>query len=245
MKNKTLAIFGIGTYILGVVTSATDVEGNPVMPIVLFVIPELATIIFIIMATIRLWKKTKCASILLASSTVILFILSVVQSIVSPLYGSPIIILLNITKVINFIAFIWAVSLLWKMGKHSGQINPAPKEDHDPFDWIEHRVSQIEQRMELPLGEAEKESLSEELSSLSAVLVAREVKRETKVEEIRLTMEEDLREKNAIKGEQDFLPTFQKWLVYSGNVRLDRTEAFVVYCEELERLYNEKLGRIE
>jgi hypothetical protein len=132
------------------------------------------------------------------------------------------------------------------MAKHEGQINPEPKkEDNNSVDSIGRRLSQIEQRMELPYDEAEKESISEELSSLRDTLDTREVKRETKVEEIRITLEEDLREKNAIKGEQDFLPTFQKWLEYSGNVRLDRTEAFVVYCGELERLYKEKLSRIE
>jgi len=120
MKNKTLAIFGIGTYILSVIASATNLEGNSVMPVALIAISGIATTIFIIMATIRLWKKAKSASILLASSAVILFILSIVQGVASSSYGSPLIILLNITKVINFIAFIWAVSLLWAMAKHEG-----------------------------------------------------------------------------------------------------------------------------
>lgn len=120
MKNKTLAIFGIGTYILSVLTSATDLEGNSVVPVVLIVISGIATVLFIVMATIRLWKEAKSASILLASSAIILFILSVVQGVTSPSYGSSLIILLNITKVINFIAFVWAVLLLWAMAKHEG-----------------------------------------------------------------------------------------------------------------------------
>ncbi len=120
MKNKTLAIFGIGTYILSVLSSATDLEGNPVPPTALIAISGIATAVFIIMAIVRFWKKAKSASVLLASSAVILFILSVVQGVALPSYGSPIIILLNITRVIYFIAFIWAVSLLWAMAKYEG-----------------------------------------------------------------------------------------------------------------------------
>jgi glucan phosphoethanolaminetransferase (alkaline phosphatase superfamily) len=120
MKSKTLAIFGIGTYILSVITSATDLEGNSVVPIFLIAISGIATAVFIIMATIRLWKISKISSILLVSSTIILLILSVVQVVVSPSYGSPLIILFNITRVINFIAFIWAVSLLLAMAKQEG-----------------------------------------------------------------------------------------------------------------------------
>jgi hypothetical protein len=120
MKNKTIAILGVVSYILSVITSAENPEGNFVSPIVLIAISGILTIIFIVAATIRLWKETRYLSIILASSAVILFILSVVQGIASPSYGSLIIILLNITKVINFIAFIWAVLLLWAMAKHEG-----------------------------------------------------------------------------------------------------------------------------
>jgi hypothetical protein len=120
MKNKTLAIFGIGTYILSVLSSATDLEENSVAPIALIAISGIATEVFIIMAIVRLWKEAKGVSITLASSAVILFILSVIQGVASPSSGNPIIILLNITKVINFIAFIWAVLLLWTMAKHEG-----------------------------------------------------------------------------------------------------------------------------
>lgn len=119
MKNKTIAIIGIGSYILSVITSATDPEGNFRFPIALIAISEILSILFYIMATIRLWiNASKFSSILLASSAVILFILSVVQGIASTSDGSPIIILVNITRVINFIAFIWAICLLWAMAKY-------------------------------------------------------------------------------------------------------------------------------
>jgi hypothetical protein len=120
MKNKTLAIFGIGTYILSVLSSATDLEGNSIVPFALIVISGIATAIFIIMAIVRLWKEAKGVSIILASSTLILYILTAIHEFTFTSYGSPFIILLNTIKVIDLIAFIWAVSLLWKMAKHEG-----------------------------------------------------------------------------------------------------------------------------
>lgn len=115
MKNKTLAIFGIATYILLVLSSATDLEGNSVVPTGLIAISGIATAVFIVMATFRLWKEAKTLAITLASSAFILFILLVIQSVILPSYGTPIIILLNIFKVINFIVFVWAIVKLFKM----------------------------------------------------------------------------------------------------------------------------------
>jgi hypothetical protein len=114
MKKRTLAIFGIGTYALSVLSSATNLEGNSVMPIALIIISGIATTIFIIMAIIRLWKEARGVSITLAFSAVILFILSVIQEAISSSYGNPIIILLNIAKVIYFIVFVWAIVKLLK-----------------------------------------------------------------------------------------------------------------------------------
>ena len=114
MKNKAIAIFGIGTYILSVITSATDLEGNSTMPIALIVLSGVATASFVIMATVRLWKEAKNLSIVLISSAAILFVLTAIQVVVLPSYGSPIIILVNIIAVIYFIAFIWAIVKLYK-----------------------------------------------------------------------------------------------------------------------------------
>jgi len=88
MKNKALAIFGIGTYILSVLSSAEDLKGNSTAPIILIAISGIATAVFIIMAVVRLWKEAKGVSIALASSTVILFIFSVIKGAVSPPNGS-------------------------------------------------------------------------------------------------------------------------------------------------------------
>lgn len=120
MKSKTLAIFGIGTYILSVLSSATDLEGNSVAPIVLIAVSSIATIVFYTMATIRLWKMQKGAPLLLICSAVILVILLIAQD-VAPVY-------INITRIINFIAFIWVIFLLWTMAKHEGLVKKIQKD---------------------------------------------------------------------------------------------------------------------
>lgn len=117
MKNKTLAIFGIAAYVLSVITSGTDMEGNSIMPTALIIISAVAILVFIVMAIIRLWRIMKSASILLALSNIIFFILSLAVTINTPPYGSPLIILMNIFKVVNFIVFIWVILLLWEMAK--------------------------------------------------------------------------------------------------------------------------------
>jgi hypothetical protein len=114
MKNKTLAIFGIGTYILSVLSSATDLEGNSTAPVALIVISGITTIVFIVMATVRLWKEAKNLSIMLVSSALILFIFTIIQEFTPPSYGNPIIILFNIVRVIYFVAFVWVVIKLFK-----------------------------------------------------------------------------------------------------------------------------------
>ena len=37
--NRTLALYGIGTYIFSVITSASDLEGNPVFPVAIILLP--------------------------------------------------------------------------------------------------------------------------------------------------------------------------------------------------------------
>lgn len=109
MKNKALAIFGIITYILSVLSSAEDLAGNPTAPVILIVVSGVATVIFFVMATIRLWKVAKNLSIIFFSSAIILFILTIIQVFTSPSYGSPIIVLMNVARVIYFITFILVV----------------------------------------------------------------------------------------------------------------------------------------
>jgi len=117
MKSKTLAIFGIGTYILSVLSSAENLEGASVVPITLVTISGIATLIFIVLATIRLWKETKILAIILPSTAFILFVFTIIQTLIEPSYGSPIIILMNLVKVINFVVFIFVIVKLFRMGR--------------------------------------------------------------------------------------------------------------------------------
>jgi hypothetical protein len=122
MKNKTIAIIGIGSYILSVLASATDADGNFVSPVFLIVISAIVTTVFTVMATVRLWKGARYVSIILVSSAIILFVLSVIQEVTLPKYGSPIIILLNVTKIIHLLAFFYAIILLWTIPKSMRKI---------------------------------------------------------------------------------------------------------------------------
>lgn len=111
MRNKTLAILGIGTWILSVASSAEDLVGNYTAPTALIVVSAIAILVFTIMAVFRLWKTQKITAVLfLASSLITLVYIS-----------SPV-------KIVNSILFIWVVSLLWAMGKHEGLANKFQKD---------------------------------------------------------------------------------------------------------------------
>lgn len=128
MKTKTLAIFGIGTYILSVVSSVEDLVGNSVAPIALLVISVISTVVFIIMATIRLWQNFKIASVLLVASPTVHIILIVVQSISLPSDGSPLNILIGVMGIIDFLVFMYAIALLWQIAKHEGLVKKVLKD---------------------------------------------------------------------------------------------------------------------
>ncbi len=114
ISNKIIAIFGIVTYILSVIASATDLGGNLKFPIALVLISGTLSLIFVIMATIRLWNVERILSILFLSFNIILITLSVFQEVIMPTYGSPLVILTNIVKVIRIILFIWVLIKLFK-----------------------------------------------------------------------------------------------------------------------------------
>jgi len=111
IKNKTLAILGIGAWILSVLSSAEDLAGNYTAPSALIVISAIAVLVFTIMAVVRLWKTQKVTTVLfLASSLTTLVYIS-----------APV-------KIINFVLFIWVVSLLWTMGKYEGLVKKFQKD---------------------------------------------------------------------------------------------------------------------
>ena len=103
MRSKTLAIFGIGAYILSIISSVENLTGNYTAPTALIAVSAIAVLIFTIMVVVRLWKTQKIFSILF-----------LISSVISLIYiSAPV-------KIINFILFIWVVSLLLVMGKHEG-----------------------------------------------------------------------------------------------------------------------------
>lgn len=105
MKSKTLVIFGIVTYILSVISSAEDLGGNYTAPVVLIAVSAIAMLVFTILAVVRLWKTQRISAILFLASSVITLVYS----------SNPI-------KIINFLLFIWVVSLLWAIGKREGKV---------------------------------------------------------------------------------------------------------------------------
>lgn len=105
MKSKTLVIFGAGTYILSVISSAEDLGGNYTAPVALIAVSAIAMLVFTIMAVVRLWKTQRISAILFLASSAITLVYA----------STPI-------KIINFILFIWVVSLLWAIGKRESKV---------------------------------------------------------------------------------------------------------------------------
>lgn len=116
------------------------------------------------------------------------------------------------------------------------------EENLDSNDWVAERVREIEERCRLPLSGTEKKALLEELSSLRFVLEARDAKREGKIEELRLELQEDLRKRNVSASGQITLPTFREWLALPENSGVEGTDAEVAYLDELKRLYDEGIA---
>lgn len=102
IKNRTIAIFGIITYILSVLSLVEDLEGNYVAPVALVIVWTIAMIFFVTMALTRLWEKHKIISVLLVAS-----------SVVSLAYIIPAV------KGFNTVIFIWVLVLLWKKEKQA------------------------------------------------------------------------------------------------------------------------------
>ena len=122
-KDRLLGAFGVGSYILTVLSSATNLDGQSVVPMVVVGISGIATAVFIFMAVIRLWQKSRSASILLAFSATALLILTVTHEVLLPSYGSPIIISLNASRVVYFIAFVWAIVKLVSCNSQKGELS--------------------------------------------------------------------------------------------------------------------------
>jgi len=118
MKNRTLAIFGIISYFLTIITSIEDKKGNFLAPVGLIIVAGIVLILFYVLALKRLWKYGfKFEFGFLLFSVIAGAILSGIIEINSLRDGSTIIILNNITKIVHLIAYFWAISILWTLDK--------------------------------------------------------------------------------------------------------------------------------
>lgn len=118
MNPKTIAIIGFLSYLLNVISSAEDLNGNLLSPTVLIVIAGVVTIIFVIISAIRLWKSRRYLSMLLVSLEIILSVLTVIKEMTLPAYGSLFIFLLNITKITHFLLFFYVIFSLWTLERY-------------------------------------------------------------------------------------------------------------------------------
>lgn len=114
MKNKTIAIIGVLSYILSVLSSAKNLEGVSIAPSFLIALYVLVLLTFLFLATIRLWYIARHISIMLIISAISLFFLTSIQAFALSVHGGLIIILLNLVKVFYFVTIVWAILKLFK-----------------------------------------------------------------------------------------------------------------------------------
>lgn len=111
MTNRTLAVFGIATYLFSVYSSSTD-YGQPAVPEYIIIASGIASALFAVLATIRLWKIKKTASILFGVTSILLFCSELIKVVGSPTYGSSLIIAINFIMLLAFFAFVYAIIVL-------------------------------------------------------------------------------------------------------------------------------------
>ena len=110
MKSKTLAILGICVYIAAVLSSITDTDGNFVAPFWITAISGISVPVFLILASVKLWRTAKLSIFLILFSIFFAVVFSVIQSSVSML-------VVNLMLVVNFLASLWIICLLLSMAK--------------------------------------------------------------------------------------------------------------------------------
>jgi len=110
LTSKTIAIMGIVMYVLGIILSAEDLQGNLKFPSILKLISETGMLVFIIMAIFRLWKQVRFVALTLMLSNIIYFVLGVIQQIGS----SNVIVLFNLSKLVSWLALLWAIITLFQ-----------------------------------------------------------------------------------------------------------------------------------
>ena len=106
MKNRTIAIIGVGAYILSVFSTRESLDGVPLLSQTSIFLLGLPMAIFILMAIFRLWKIGSKILSLIATVVVII-------NIVFALYA-PTVILNNIVRLSFVITYLWVVVRLYR-----------------------------------------------------------------------------------------------------------------------------------
>ncbi len=105
---RKIAFFGIGAYIISVLSSIEDLQGNQLAPTVIIVLSSIATIVFIVKSSIHFWKNSPYLSIILAISYVIPPLLSLISLVFS--ISGYLILPINMAKILYFFAY-WTIVL--------------------------------------------------------------------------------------------------------------------------------------
>jgi hypothetical protein len=150
MKNKLLAIFGMGAYILSIIAP----EG-------LVLISGVATTLFLITATVRLWRVSNFSSLLLIGSFLLSFVLEAIKG-SSTIDGSMLVLLINLTKVVSFFAFFRAVFILWRLDKIKIDNTISEEYSDRERERLENNLEESKRKLEILLkqkSDVEKEML--------------------------------------------------------------------------------------
>ena len=106
---RALALIGIGLYFLRVLTSATDAHGNSLVPEALVLVSGTASLIYVIVAGVALWKRVKR---IIAWALPATFLLTSFTMFLSP-NPSSINLLLNAIRLSAMLTYFYAIYVLF------------------------------------------------------------------------------------------------------------------------------------
>jgi hypothetical protein len=113
ISNKIVAILGVLAYLLSVAASVTNLDGTPSAPTYLVIVSLLVSVVFYILASVRLWKINRLLTLLLIGSSLGLLVLEYIHVSSTPMYGSMLVVSTNAMKVIMLVVYFLSLRLLW------------------------------------------------------------------------------------------------------------------------------------
>ena len=115
MKNKTLSLIGVGAFLLQVFASASNSSGENIAPTYVLVISVMASLFFLVFASLRLWGIEK--------KTILFFIITQLLTFAAPFLltaeNSSTNLVLNVIKILAFLAYFYVVFLLYNLARHT------------------------------------------------------------------------------------------------------------------------------